>query len=134
MVRKILAHGAERDVAVAGDTVSLVLGDAIGVARGDLIADAAQPPRMTSALDVTLLWLGREPLRGGGRYVVQHAARRTLATVESNGPLGANDIGPARLALDAPLFVDAYDAVPATGALTLIDGATDQTVGAGLVR
>ncbi|HEY7238966.1 MAG TPA: GTP-binding protein [Burkholderiales bacterium] len=134
VVRKILAHGAERDVAVAGDTVSLVLADEIGVARGDLIADAAQPPRQASALDVTLMWLGREPLRGGGRYVVRHAARRTLATVNCDGPLGANDIGQARLALDAPLYVDSYDAVRVTGALTLIDKATDQAVGAGLVR
>ena len=76
----------------------------------------------------------RLPLRGGGRYVVQHAARRTLATVESDGPLSAHDIGQARIALHAPLFVDAYDAVRATGALTVIDEATDQEVGAGLVR
>jgi len=62
------------------------------------------------------------------------AARRTLATVESVGPLGANEIGPARIALHAPLFVDSYDAVRATGALTVIDEATDQAVGAGLVR
>jgi sulfate adenylyltransferase subunit 1 (EFTu-like GTPase family) len=134
VVRKILAHGAERDIAVAGDTVSLVLADEVGAARGDLIADAAQPPRQASALEVTLVWLGHEPLRGGGRYVVQHAARRTLATVESDGPLSAHDIGQARIALHAPLFVDAYDAVRATGALTVIDEATDQTVGAGLVR
>jgi len=79
-------------------------------------------------------WLGHEPLRGGGRYVVQHAARRTLATVESDGPLGARDIGQARIALHAPPFVDAYDAVHATGAPTVIDEAADQAVGAGLVR
>jgi sulfate adenylyltransferase subunit 1 (EFTu-like GTPase family) len=134
VVRKILAHGAERDIAVAGDTVSLVLADEVGAARGDLIADAAQPPRQASALEVTLVWLGHEPLRGGGRYVVQHAARRTLATVESDGPLSAHDIGQARITLHAPLFVDAYDAVRATGALTVIDEATEQAVGAGLVR
>jgi sulfate adenylyltransferase subunit 1 (EFTu-like GTPase family) len=134
VVRKILAHGAECNIAVAGDTVTLVLADEVAAARGDLIADAAQPPRQASALDVTLVWLGRQPLRGGGRYVIQHAARRTLATVESDGPLRTNDIGPARIALHAPLFVDSYDAVRATGALTLIDEATDQAVGAGLVR
>ena len=134
MVHKILAHGVKRDIAVAGDTVTLVLADEVGASRGDLIADAAQPPRQARALDVTLVWLSRQPLRGGGRYVVQQAARRTLATVESDGPLGVNEIGPARIALHAPLFVDSYDAVRATGALTLIDEATEQAVGAGLVR
>lgn len=133
-VRKIFAHGAARDIAVAGETVSLVLADEVGAVRGDLIADSAQPPRQASALEVTLVWLGHEPLRAGGRYVVQHAARRIFATVESDAPLSAHDIGQARIALHAPLFVDAYDAVRATGALTVIDEATDQAVGAGLVR
>ena len=132
-VRQILTHGASREIAVAGDSVTLVLADDIDIARGDLIADAAQPPRETRALEVTLVWLGHEPLRAGGRYIAQQSARRTLATVSSDA-LRLNDIGEARLALHAPLFVDPYDRVRATGALILIDEATNQTVAAGLVR
>jgi sulfate adenylyltransferase large subunit len=133
VVRRILAHGAERDIAVAGDSVSLVLADDIDIGRGDLIAEPAQPPRETRALEVTLVWLGHEPLRAGGRYIVQQSARRTLARVSSDA-LQLNDIGQARLALHVPLFVDPYDRVRATGALILIDEATNQTVAAGLVR
>jgi sulfate adenylyltransferase subunit 1 (EFTu-like GTPase family) len=133
VVRKILAHGAEREIAVAGDSVSLVLAEDIDIGRGDLIADAAQPPRETRALDVTLVWLCHEPLRPGGRYIVQQSARRTLARVSSDA-LQLNDVGQARLALHVPLFVDPYDRVRATGALILIDGVTNQTVAAGLVR
>jgi sulfate adenylyltransferase large subunit len=134
VVRKILAHGAERNIAVAGDSVTLVLADDLDIARGDLIADAAVPPREARILDVTLVWLGHEPLRAGGRYVVQQSARRTLAKVTCGTALGLNDIAEARLALHAPLFVDPYDAVRATGALILIDEATNHTVAAGLVR
>jgi sulfate adenylyltransferase subunit 1 len=132
-VRKILAHGTEREIAVAGDSVNLVLADDFDIARGDLIADARQPPLQTRALDVTLVWLAHEPLRPGGRYLVQQSARRTLAKV-SGDALQLNDIGQARLALHAPLFVDPYERVRATGALILIDEATNQTVAAGLVR
>jgi sulfate adenylyltransferase subunit 1 (EFTu-like GTPase family) len=39
-----------------------------------------------------------------------------------------------RLAVQAPLFVDSYEAVQATGALILIDEATNATVAAGLIR
>jgi sulfate adenylyltransferase subunit 1 len=52
----------------------------------------------------------------------------------SGDALQLNDIGQARLALHAPLFVDPYERVRATGALILIDETTNQTVAAGLVR
>jgi sulfate adenylyltransferase subunit 1 len=133
-VRQILSHGAQREIAVAGDSVTLVLADDVDIARGDLITDPVRPPREARALDVTLVWLGHEPLRPGGRYIVQQSARRTLAKVGSEVQLKLNDIGQARLTLHAPLFVDPYATVRATGALILIDEATNQTVAAGLVR
>jgi sulfate adenylyltransferase subunit 1 len=134
LVRQILSHGAEREIAVAGDSVTLVLADDVDIARGDLIADPVRQPREVRALDVTLIWLGHEPLRPGGRYIVQQSARRTFAKVGSQVQLKLNDIGQARLTLHAPLFVDPYDTVRATGALILIDEATNQTIAAGLVR
>jgi sulfate adenylyltransferase subunit 1 len=148
-IRSILVHGAERELAVAGDSVTLVLADDVDIARGDLIADAANPPREERALDVTLVWLGQETLRPGGRYLVQQASRRvvvrfdtvtsrldvhTLKEIPLAGPVVANDIVKARLSLQAPLFVDPYDAVRTTGALILIDEATNHTVAAGLVQ
>ena len=148
-VRQILSHGKPRELALAGDSVSVVLADDIDLARGDLIADAQRPPREARSLDVTLVWLGAEPLRLGARYLVHQAARRApgkviavasgldIHTLEE-GPAGAevatNDIVRARLALQVPLFVDAYETVRATGALIVIDEATNHTVAAALVR
>jgi sulfate adenylyltransferase subunit 1 len=133
-VRQILTHGGSREIAVAGDSVTLVLTDDVDLSRGDLIADAVETPREARAIDSTLVWLGERPLRQGGRYLVQQAARRVLAKVQSESPLGLNDIGAARLVLSAPLFVDAYDSVRTTGSLILIDEATNHTVAAGMVR
>jgi sulfate adenylyltransferase subunit 1 (EFTu-like GTPase family) len=133
-VRQILSNGASRELAVAGDSVTLVLADDIDTARGDLIADPANPPRETRALDVTLVWLGHELMRPGGRYLVQQGSRRLLAKVHAPEPLALNDIGQARLTLNAPIFVDSYDSVRTTGSLILIDEATNHTVAAGLVQ
>jgi sulfate adenylyltransferase subunit 1 len=124
----------ERDVAIAGDSVTLMLEHEIDLSRGDLIAGIARPPREARSLEATLVWLGREPLRSDGRYLVQQASRRTRARVESEAGLGPNDIGRAVLSLQAPLFVDRYDAVRATGAFIVIEEGTNQTVAAGLVR
>jgi sulfate adenylyltransferase subunit 1 len=148
-IRRIVHHGAEREIAVAGDSVTLILADDIDIARGDLLADPQKPPREARALDVTLVWLGHEPLRPGGRYLVQQASRRTLArigevssrldvnTLDERAPEGRvvlNDIVRARLTLQAPLYVDSYDEVRATGSMILIDEATNHTVAAGLLK
>jgi sulfate adenylyltransferase subunit 1 len=133
-VRQILSGGQPREIAVAGDSVTLVLAEDIDLSRGDLIADAAHPPREARALEATLVWLGSEPLREGGRYIAQQASRRALARVSASGEVKLNDIARAKLALNAPLFVDAYDSARATGSLILIDEATNQTVAAGLIQ
>jgi sulfate adenylyltransferase subunit 1 len=133
-VRQILTHGTSRELAVAGDSVTLVLADDVDLARGDLIADPVNGPRETRALDATLVWLGHEALRPGGRYLVQQGSRRVLAKVHAEGTLALNDIGQARLTLSAPLFVDSYDSVRTTGSLILIDETTNHTVAAGLVK
>jgi sulfate adenylyltransferase subunit 1 len=148
-VRKIVVHGAEREIAIAGDSVMLVLADDLDVARGDLIVDPARPPVEAKFLDVALVWLDAEPLRPNARYLVQHATRRVIGKVSAvtarldvntlleAGPAErvlANDIVHARLVLQSPLFVDPYGKARATGALILIDETSNHTVAAGLVR
>jgi len=88
-------------------------------------------------------------LRPAGRYLVQHAARRTLCRIREvtsrrdvhtlaerpmDGAVAANDIVRAQLGLQTPLFVDRYEALRATGAFILIDEATNRTVAAGMVQ
>jgi sulfate adenylyltransferase subunit 1 len=133
-VRQILTHDGSRELAVAGDSVTLVLAEDIDIARGDLIAGPVNPPREARSLDATLVWLGHEPLRPGGRYLLQQSARRLIAKVQADAPLVLNDIGEAHLTLSAPLFVDPYDTVRTTGSFILIDEATNHTVAAGLVK
>jgi sulfate adenylyltransferase subunit 1 len=148
-VREIMVQGLRSEAASAGDSVSVVLGDDIDVARGDLIVDAAALPREARSLDATLVWFDAEPLRPGARYLVQQGSRRTAARVSSitarrdlqtleerpaDGPVAANDIVRAGLSLQAPLYVDRYEAVRTTGSFILIDEATNHTVAAGLVQ
>jgi sulfate adenylyltransferase large subunit len=133
-VREIRSFEGAREIAEAGDSVALVLTEELDVARGDLLAGAAHPPRETMSLEAQLIWLDREPLRPGRRYLVQHAARRVLAQVEAGRAVGVNDIAGVRLALQAPLFVDPYAVCRATGGFILIDEATNRTVAAGLVQ
>jgi sulfate adenylyltransferase subunit 1 len=148
-VRALNVHGVAREIAVAGDSVCVALADDIDIARGDLIVDPLAPPREARAVEATLVWLDAEPLRAGGRYCVQHAARRTLCRIRevssrrdlqtlaecpADGAVAANDIVRVQLGLQAPLYLDRYAAVRATGAFVLIDEATNRTVAAGMVQ
>jgi len=148
-VKEIRSHDRLLDAAAAGDSITLVLADDIDVARGDLIAGVDRAPREARSLEATLVWLDAEPMRSGARYLVQQATRRTLGrvqevlarldvhTLDEQPPAAAvqvNDIVRSRIVLQSPLFIDAYEAVHATGSFILIDEATNRTVAAGLLR
>ncbi|MGH3993839.1 MAG: sulfate adenylyltransferase subunit 1, partial [Pseudonocardiaceae bacterium] len=73
------------DQAGAGRSVTLLLADDLDVSRGDLIATAATPPRLTTELDATLCWLAERPLRAGARVLVKHGTRTTPGIVTTLG-------------------------------------------------
>ena len=148
-IRQINVQGAPSTSALAGDSVSIALVDDIDIARGDLLADARSAPREARQPDATLVWFDTEPMRPTGRYLVQQAGRRTLGRIKdvlsrrdvhtleerrADSAVGMNDIVRATLSLQAPLFVDSYDAVRATGSFILIDEATNRTVAAGMIQ
>jgi sulfate adenylyltransferase subunit 1 (EFTu-like GTPase family) len=52
---------------------------------------------------------------------------------EPTEQLGLNDIGRVRLRLGQPLFADSYERNRVTGSFILIDEATGDTAGAGMI-
>ena len=84
----------------------------------------------------------------GGRYFLRHTTREckaiikevrykvninTLHKVENDLTFNMNDIGRVKLRTTVPLFVDPYSVNRTTGALILIDEATNNTVAAGMI-
>jgi len=148
-IREIHVQAMRSTSARAGDAVAIVLADDLDVARGDLLVDVRSAPRETRQPEATLVWFDTAPMRPKGRYLVQQGARRTLGRIkdvisrrdvhtleerQAAGTVAMNDIVRATLSLQAPLFVDAYEAVRATGSFILIDEATNRTVAAGMIQ
>jgi bifunctional enzyme CysN/CysC len=92
--------------------------------------------------------MSERPLRAGARYAIKHTTRSARAVVRQlryridvntlHRDLGAeeldlNDIGRVTLRLSAPLAFDTYSRNRMTGSFVLIDEATNDTVGAGLI-
>jgi sulfate adenylyltransferase subunit 1 len=147
-VERIDTADGPLDEAGSGTSVTLLLADDIDISRGDLIAAADAPPRVTDEITGTLCWLSSKPLKPGARVLVKHGARtvqalvgelharfdeQKLASVADPGALELNDIGLVTLRLAEELGVDDYGVSPRTGAFLVIDPKDGDTLAAGLV-
>ena len=140
-------EGADGE-AIPGQSVTILLEDDVDVSRGDMLADPADAPVVARELTARVCWLSERPVDDRARVLVKHTTRTVTARIEevvsvvdiatledrpSPGRLELNDLGLVRLRLAEPLAVDPYARNRATGAFVLIDEATNETVGAGMV-
>jgi sulfate adenylyltransferase large subunit len=147
-IAAIDTYDGELTEALAPMSVTLRLTDEIDISRGETITRAEQPPTVARELEADVCWMTDQPLRPGGRYIVKHTTREVTAIVDelrdhvdvhtlerAGAPqeLALNDIGRVRLRTNAPLVFDPYDQNRRTGSFILIDEASNNTVGAGLV-
>jgi sulfate adenylyltransferase large subunit len=136
------------DAAVPPQSVTLRLEDDLDAGRGDMLADPERPPLVARELRANLCWMSERPLEPRARLLVKHTTRTAPAIVDelvsvvdihtledraAPERLELNDLGVIRLRLAEPLAVDPYVRNRATGAFILIDEATNDTVGAGMV-
>jgi sulfate adenylyltransferase subunit 1 (EFTu-like GTPase family) len=147
-IAAIDSYDGELTEALAPMSVTLRLSEEIDISRGETIARPEQAPTVARELEADICWMTDQPLRKGGRYLVKHTTREVTAIVddlcdhvdvhtlergEAPQELALNDIGRVRLRTSAPLVFDPYASNRRTGSFILIDEASNNTVGAGLV-
>jgi sulfate adenylyltransferase large subunit len=136
------------DDAIPGQSVTILLADDVDVSRGDMLADPQRPPVVARELTARVCWMSERPIEDRARLLVKHTTRTVPARLEEvvsvvdvvtledrlrPGRMELNDLGVVRFRLGEPLAVDPYARNRATGAFILIDEATNETVGAGMV-
>jgi sulfate adenylyltransferase large subunit len=129
-------------------SVTLRLEDDVDISRGDLLAHPDDAPQTLRELEATVCWMHERPLEPGARYRLKHTTRTVPARVEAvtslidvNVPgreaaadeLTLNDLGRVRLRLGQPIAADPYERNRETGSFILIEEATGDTAGAGMV-
>jgi sulfate adenylyltransferase large subunit len=147
-VEAIETLDAQLDSAIPSMSVRMLLADDIDVSRGDMLADPAVPPVVARELEARVCWMSERPLEPRARLAVKQTTRsvraiadelvsrvdvHTIEDVPAPERLELNEIGVVRLRLSEPLCVDPYAENRTTGAFVLIDEATNETVGAGMV-
>jgi sulfate adenylyltransferase subunit 1 len=146
-VAAIDTFNGEVDAAFPTMSVTLRFEDELDISRGDMIVEAEDQPTIARELDAMVCWMSEQPLRPRGKYAIKHTTSAVKAIVdeldyrvdvntlghEPSDQLALNEIGRVKLRLSAPLMVDPYARNRTTGSFILIDEATNDTVGAGMV-
>jgi sulfate adenylyltransferase subunit 1 len=93
-------------------------------------------------------WFSDRPLQPNGKYILKHTSSEvrcivkeirykldinTLSRNQQDLHIGMNDIARVLLRTTRPLFLDSYRKNRTTGSLILIDEATNETAGAGMI-
>jgi len=136
------------DEAIPGQSATILLADDIDVSRGDLLADPDDLPIVAREVTARVCWMSERPVEVGARVLIKHTTRTVAARIDeivsvvdiatledtpSPGKMELNDLGVVRFRLAEPLAVDPYARNRATGAFVIVDEATNETVGAGMV-
>ncbi len=153
-IKRIHIHEEELTHCQPPQSVAILLEDDVDISRGDLIVkapvdgDKGSLPTVAREFEATIVWMSDEPLTPSRRYIVKHMTRYVRAIL---GPvkerwniqsleaeagaerLGLNEIGRVGVRLASTIAYDPYERCRATGGFIVIDEATNNTVGAGMI-
>jgi bifunctional enzyme CysN/CysC len=130
-----------------GKAVTLVLEPDVDATRGDAIELASQATTPADRFTSTIVWLGESDLVTSKSYLLISGSTQVPAIITNirhvlsinNGEhdaarvLKTNEIGVVELATDAPISLVSYKQNRFKGNFILVDRATMNTVGAGMV-
>jgi bifunctional enzyme CysN/CysC len=146
-VKEIVTFDGKLDRAREGDAVTLTFTADVDIARGDLLAEARDPPEFVDQFAAQVIWMSDQPLVPGRSYLLKIGTRTVPATVTAlkhridvdtlahlaDKTLALNEVGFCNLSTAAPIAFDAYAVSRDTGSFILIDRFTNETAGAGMI-
>jgi sulfate adenylyltransferase subunit 1 len=148
-IKTIESPQGEIDEAFPPMSVVMQLADDLDISRGDMLVRPHNTPFISQDIDCMVCWMNTKPLNPGTRYIIRHTTREikgiikeiqykidinTLHRISEVTSLALNEIGRITIRAAQPLFFDSYEHNRTTGSIILIDEATNETVGAGMIR
>jgi bifunctional enzyme CysN/CysC len=147
-VTRIVTIDGDLDEAVAGQSVTLCLADEVDCSRGNVIAEADNPPQLSDQFEATIVWMDDDALHVGRSYALKLGAQTVSVTVQqpkyvvnvnsmehlAAKTLDLNAIGVVEIATDKQIVFEPYADSRSLGGFILIDKLTNRTVGAGMLH
>jgi len=147
-IDKIFIKDKEIEEAFSPMSVCMTLQDDIDISRGDMLVRTNNSPKAQQDVDLMICWMNEKKLVLNGKYSLKHTSNdvrcivkevkykmniNNLHRIEDDREIGLNDIARISIRTTSPLFIDEYKRNRNTGSLILIDEATNETVGAGMI-
>ena len=147
-VEQLLCAGVACASAQAGDAVMLTLDTEIDISRGDVLCAPETRAEIADQFAANVVWMSTKPMLKGRPYILRCGTQSAVAQISdikyklnveslehvAARDLAVNEIGVCNISLNKPIAFDSYEDNRATGAFVLIDRATNETVGAGMVQ
>jgi hypothetical protein len=117
--------------------VGITVADEFFNRRGEVISHAHAAPSVCRSFRAEVFWIGKKPLRIGGRYTLKIATQAveaeisdifkvigaaTPASSPGDGRLGAGDVAETRIVTREPVVLDPFSQSRGTGRFVLVDG------------
>ena len=146
-VKKILTYEGEHPYAYAPQAITIYLEDDIDISRGDMIVRVKNLPLITRHIEANVVWMDTSALELGKVYLIKHTTHMVRGVAEGVAyrfdpedvhrkpadTLHFNEIGRVTFNLLNPIYADSYKHNRQTGCFIIIDPATNQTAGAGMI-
>ena len=148
-IKAIDTYDGEIEEAFPPMSVTVRLEDNIDVSRGDMVVRQNNQPDVLQDIELMVCWFDHSrPLQLRGKYAIKHASTEARCIISEirykldintlhrdleDKEIRMNDIGRVKIRTTKPLFVDPYRQNRITGSIILIDEASNNTVGAGMV-
>jgi bifunctional enzyme CysN/CysC len=147
-IREVDTYEGPIEEATPNMSVTIRLSDEIDISRGDMICRPMNTPTVSQDIDAMVCWFNDRPMQPRGFYAIKHTTRAARALVrdlhyrldvntlhrhDPGGKLSMNEMGRVSLRMTAPLMFDEYRRNRQTGSFILVDEATNETVGAGMI-
>jgi len=148
VVDRIVTFEGDQPEAVAGMSVTLVLGAELDIGRGDILVDPSVQLESADQIAAQVVCLGDLDLLPGRPYVLKIGTRTVGATISqvkhrvdvtnlqhlAAKTLHTNEVGLCNVSLSEPIAFDSYERNRTTGGFILIDRSSNETIGAGLIH
>ena len=147
-VARIVALEGDRELAVAGESVTLTLADEIDCSRGQVIVAAKSPLEVADQFEAAVVWMDEVEMVPGRAYWLKIGTQTVSATLSppkyeinvntqehlAAKTLDLNAIGVATVTTDREIPFAPYAESRDLGGFILIDKLTNRTVGAGILH